>query len=206
MPPSCLPGSCATDLSAGRFYLHALLQRRDHGSLVLPPAYYQSVRDYNATQSGYLSSRCLWVTMLGVIFQSAGVTMIGYYTPFMILGSILMPIIAGLLTASTVDTAISKLLVLSGFYGFAGGVGFLSPSQLFRWRFQRPTPASASPSSCLPSNLVRPFSSQPRRASFENRLVNNLEQMVPSLNSTAIDSMGLSDLKTLVPPENWRMP
>lgn len=91
------------------------------------PTYYQAVREYSASQSGYLQFPLVAGDILGTLVQAAGVSIMGYYTPFMLAGSILIPIFAGLMTTLTVNTAVAKILVLSGFYGFAGGIGYQSP-------------------------------------------------------------------------------
>ena len=53
--------------------------------------------------------------------------MVGYYVPFMLAGSILMPIFAGLMTTFTIDTGVGKLIGIFGFLGFAAGIGFQAP-------------------------------------------------------------------------------
>jgi MFS family permease len=166
------------------------------------PTYYQAVRGYSASQSGYFQVPVLVGDIIGVLVQSIGVSIIGYYTPFMFAGSVLMPIFAGLLTTLTVKTALAKILVLSGIYGFAGGVGFLSPQSAVQMAL--PTnDASIGLSIILFGEQFGPavFVSA-AQSIFENRLAGNLHELVPSLNATSVEAMGLSDLKSLIGPED----
>lgn len=166
------------------------------------PTYYQSIRGYSASQSSYFQSPVIVGDILGVLIQSIGVSIIGYYTPFMYAGSVLMPIFAGLLTALTVHTALAKILILSGFYGFAGGIGFLSPQSAVLMALPT-SDASIGLSIILFAEQFGPavFVSA-AQSIFENRLADNLHELVPSLNSTSVEAVGLSDLKSLIGPEN----
>ncbi|KAG9597885.1 NAD(P)-binding protein, partial [Aureobasidium melanogenum] len=91
------------------------------------PTYFQVARGSTVAQSGYYQIPAIAGDIIGVGLQSTGVTLIGYYTPFMWAGTILMPILAGLLTTIKTRTSLVDVLVMTGFFGFAGGVGFLSP-------------------------------------------------------------------------------
>ncbi|RDW58220.1 hypothetical protein BP6252_13631 [Coleophoma cylindrospora] len=166
------------------------------------PTYFQAVRGYSASQSGYFQFPLVGGDTLAVIVQSVGVSIIGYYTPFMFVGSILMPIFAGLMTTLTMKTALAEILVFSGFYGFAGGIGFLSPQSAVQMSLP-PSDGSVGLSIILFAEQIGPavFVSAAQNI-FESRLASNLHELVPSLNATSVESMGLSDLKSLIGPEN----
>lgn len=51
--------------------------------------------------------------VVATIFSGALITRIGYYTPFMIFGTCLMSIGAGLLTTLEVDTGSGKVSIIS---------------------------------------------------------------------------------------------
>ena len=53
--------------------------------------------------------------------------MIGFYTPFMLTTSTLMPIATGLMTTLKVDSRLATFVGYSTFLGLAGGIGFQSP-------------------------------------------------------------------------------
>jgi hypothetical protein len=65
--------------------------------------------------------------MLGLFLQGIGTTTFGYYAPFMIFGSVCMPIAAGLMTTYDLHTSLTKIILYSAFVGFSGGIGFQAP-------------------------------------------------------------------------------
>lgn len=69
--------------------------------------------------------------LLGVIFcvviSGFAVSWLGYYTPFMILGTVLMSIGAGLLTTITPETPKVPLVLFPVLFGAGIGVGFQQP-------------------------------------------------------------------------------
>lgn len=65
--------------------------------------------------------------LIACLLQGAGVSAIGYYVPFMLAGSVLMPIFAGLMTTLTISTSLVQVSIYMVFLGFAGGIGFQSP-------------------------------------------------------------------------------
>ena len=64
------------------------------------PTYFQAVRQYSPGKSGVLMLPIVIGFLLSMLAQGAGVNMFGYYVPFMLAGSLLMPIFAGLSTYS----------------------------------------------------------------------------------------------------------
>lgn len=91
------------------------------------PTYYQVVREYSPTHSGYMMVPIVIGGTIGMLLCGSATSKIGYYTPLMILSSTLMPIFAGLITTFGVDTSFVRLSLYSGFSGFAYGVGFNAP-------------------------------------------------------------------------------
>lgn len=166
------------------------------------PTYYQAVRQYSASQSGYYQLPAMAGDIIGVLVQSVGVSIIGYYTPFMWAGSILMPILAGLLTTLTVNTALANILVLTGFFGFAGGIGFLSPQSAVQMALPTSDASIGLSIILFAEQFGAALFVSAAQSIFENRLTKNLLELTPSLNATSVEAMGLTDLKTLIGPEN----
>ncbi|KAG9751024.1 hypothetical protein KCU73_g6432, partial [Aureobasidium melanogenum] len=164
------------------------------------PTYFQVVRGSTAAQSGLYQIPAIAGDIIGVGLQSTGVTLIGYYTPFMWAATILMPVLAGLLTTIKTRTSLVEVLVMTGFFGFAGGIGFLSPQSAVQMALPK-TDASIGLSNILFAEQFGAalFVSAAQNV-FQNRLVDNLHISVPSLNATGIGTAGLGDLRDLVAP------
>lgn len=65
--------------------------------------------------------------ILGVLISGALVALIGYYTPFMLLSSALMPVGVGLLTTITPETSRGALIAYPAIFGLGVGLGFQQP-------------------------------------------------------------------------------
>ncbi|KAG9669302.1 NAD(P)-binding protein, partial [Aureobasidium melanogenum] len=148
------------------------------------PTYFQVVRGSTAAQSGYYQIPAIAGDIIGVGLQSTGVTLIGYYTPFMWAATILMPVLAGLLTTIKTRTSLVEVLVMTGCFGFAGGIGFLSPQSAVQMALPK-NDASIGLSIIL-------FAEQFGAALFVSAAQNVFQN--------SIGTAGLSDLRDLVAP------
>lgn len=167
------------------------------------PTYFQVVRGSTAAQSGYYQIPAIAGDIIGVTLQSTGVTVIGYYTPFMWAGTILMPLLAGLLTTVKVRTALASVLVMTGFFGFAGGICFLSPQSAVQMALPKQDASIGLSIILFAEQFGAALFVSAAQNIFQTRLKGNLQMAVPQLNATSIGSIGLSDLRTLVNP--WDM-
>lgn len=91
------------------------------------PTYYQIVRGYSPSESGYMMIPIVVGATIGMLLCGSGTSTIGYYTPFMLFSSVAMPIFAGLITTFGVNTSFARLIMYSGVSGFASGVAFNAP-------------------------------------------------------------------------------
>lgn len=62
------------------------------------PTYFQAIKEYSPAKSGYMMLPFIIGTLIGTLMQGGGTSTIGYYVPFMLLGSTLMPVAVGLMT------------------------------------------------------------------------------------------------------------
>ncbi|KAF2499315.1 MFS general substrate transporter, partial [Lophium mytilinum] len=87
------------------------------------PIWFQAIKGVSATKSGIMNLP----TILGLVIMSmiSGglVTVIGYYTPFMLASTILMTIGAGLLTTFETDTGHAKWIGFQFLFGAGVGLG-----------------------------------------------------------------------------------
>ncbi|KAK3321924.1 major facilitator superfamily domain-containing protein [Apodospora peruviana] len=92
------------------------------GSVYYLPIWFQAVKGSSAVESGIMNLPMLISTVVVSIIAGVAVTIFGYYTPFMILGSIFVSVGYGLLTTFKPDTPSP---VWIGYQILAGaGVGF----------------------------------------------------------------------------------
>ncbi|KAK8057326.1 hypothetical protein PG996_011263 [Apiospora saccharicola] len=91
------------------------------------PLWFQVVKGASAIQSGVGLLPMLLGVIFCVIISGFAVSWLGYYTPFMILGTVLMSVGAGLLTTITPDTSKVLLILFPVLFGAGIGVGFQQP-------------------------------------------------------------------------------
>ncbi|KAF5644801.1 major facilitator superfamily transporter [Fusarium sp. NRRL 25303] len=163
------------------------------------PTYYQLVRGYTPVKSGYMMLPIIIAATIGSLIHGAGTSALGYYTPFMLFASIIMPIAAGLITTFKIDTSFEKLIAYSALSGLAYGIGFIGPQTAV----QTVLPAEDVPlglSIMLFAQSFGPAISVPiAQVLFTNRLSDNLDGVVPGFNGTEISNSGLTEMVTNVP-------
>ncbi|KNG88130.1 efflux pump antibiotic resistance protein [Aspergillus nomiae NRRL 13137] len=167
------------------------------------PTYYQIVRSRTPSESGYLMIPILVGMMLGLFLQGIGTTTFGYYAPFMIFGSICMPIAAGLMTTYNPHTSLAQMILYSGLAGFGGGIGFQGSQAAVQ------TTLSAADVNLGIGVILFGQSMGPAvfiaiaQVMFTNQLSSILEGVVPGLTPAYIAERGLGDIKNLVPIQRW---
>jgi MFS family permease len=163
------------------------------------PTYYQLVRGYTPVKSGYMMLPIIIAATVGSLIQGAGTSACGFYTPFMLFASIIMPISAGLITTFKIDTSFEKLIAYTALSGLAYGIGFIGPQTAV----QTVLPAEDVPlglSIMLFAQSFGPALSVPiAQVLFTNRLSDNLYGIVPGLNGTHIGNSGLTEMTFNVP-------
>ncbi|KAE8383154.1 major facilitator superfamily domain-containing protein [Aspergillus bertholletiae] len=168
------------------------------------PTYYQVVRSRTPSESGYLMAPILGGMMLGLLLQGIGTTTFGYYAPFMIFGSLCMPVAAGLMTTYGVHTSLAQIILYSGFAGFSGGIGFQGSQAAVQ------TTLNAADVNLGIGVILFGQSMGPAvfiaiaQVIFTNELSSTLQGIVPWLTPAYIEEHGLSDMQTVVPVERWQ--
>jgi len=88
------------------------------------PLYFQAVRDSSATKSGVELLPYLISSTLSAIFGGVGMSLIGYVTPFMIVGGAIHTVGCGLLTMLSVDTPSVNWILWQVVAGIGVGMNF----------------------------------------------------------------------------------
>ena len=87
------------------------------------PIWFQAIKNTTATKSGINSLPMILALVIFSIVSGVLVTVLGYYTPWMIGSSVLMSIGAGLLSTWEVDTGSGKWIGYQILYGIGVGIG-----------------------------------------------------------------------------------
>jgi hypothetical protein len=144
-------------------------------------------------------------TILGlvIISMTSGVlvTVLGYYTPFMLISSVLMAIGAGMLTTFEVDSNSPRWIGYQFLFG--AGVGFGMQQTLV-------VVQTALPAADVPIGTAIMMFTQTLGGAlfisvgqnvFTNQLIKNLASVVPDLDSKLVLSVGATELKNAIPKQ-----
>ena len=139
----------------------------------------------------------------GVLGSGLLVTWFGYYTPFVVVSSVLMPLGLGLLTTIGPETPRAALIAYPAIFGLGVGLGFQQPLIGVQ--------ASLPPADVAPGTTVIVFGQTIGAAItiaigesvFQSRLVANLASYLglTNINSQELLGNGSSSLQNLVPTE-----
>jgi MFS family permease len=163
------------------------------------PTYYQVVCEYPPSKSGYMMAPVVVGSTIGMFLCGSGTSMFGYYTPFMLLSSIIMPIFAGLITTFTTNTDFARLILFTGASGFASGVGFNAPISAVQTVPSTNDDALGLAVVLFAQHFGPAVSVAIGQVVFTNQLKSNLARTIPSLNSTTIENNGLLGLTERAP-------
>jgi MFS family permease len=168
------------------------------------PTYYQVVRGYTPAKSGYMMLPIIIAGTIGALIHGFGTSILGYYAPFMLFASIIMPIAAGLITTFKINTSFAQLIIYTGFSGLAYGIGFSGPQNAV----QTVLPAEDVPLGISIMLFAQSFGPSVAVAVaqvlFVNQLSVNLNGLVPGLGGTNIENIGLTQIVASVPPAKSR--
>lgn len=92
------------------------------------PIWFQAIRGINAVDSGIRLLPMVLPMVASSICTGALVSKVGYYTPFMIVGSCIIAVGAGLLTTLEVDTSDARTTGYQILYGWGLGQTFQAPN------------------------------------------------------------------------------
>jgi len=175
------------------------------------PLYFQGVKGVSATRSGIETLPLLISVVIGSLCGGVLVTVLGYYTPFMIAGTCIFTIGCGLLSTFTPDSSFGTWF---GYQVLAGaGIGIcLQVYPPYSSLIQLPIIAVQAVSRTrdvpIATALVMFFQQLGGalfiaigQAVFQNRLIPAMQKLDPSLTGTDIVMAGATGLKALVPDQ-----
>lgn len=159
------------------------------------PIYFQSVQGTSASKSGLLILPTLGGFIFACLISGMATPIVGYYSPFAICSSVLLPVASGLLTTLKVDTSLATLIGFQVLFGAACGLGYQVPQVSVQTSLS-PQDAPIGISVILFVQALGPaiFNAAAQNV-FTTRLTQNLER-VPGVNATALESLGLSDIRS----------
>ena len=168
------------------------------------PTYYQVVRGYTPAKSGYMMLPIIIAGTVGALIHGFGTSAIGYYAPFMLFASLIMPVAAGLITTFKINTSFAELIIYTAFSGLAYGIGFSGPQNAV----QTVLPVEDVPLGTSIMLFAQSFGPAVAitvaQVLFVDQLSVNLGGLVSGVDGASIENSGLSQLVADMSPAKTR--
>ena len=155
---------------------------------ILPPNYQAGV----PSNLRDLSCLILPGSFLTTLFAGSAISMIGFYTPFMLTTSTLMPIATGLMTTLKVDSRLATFVGYSTFLGLAGGIGFQSPQFAAQTILSEEDEYIGLAVIIFAQNFGPAVFLSVAQTVLSNRIVGNLRKYAPSVDAEDLITAGLT--------------
>ncbi|KAJ7735132.1 MFS multidrug transporter [Mycena maculata] len=165
------------------------------------PIWFQAIKGVSAVKSGIDNLPMILSVVIAMIVSGGATTAIGYYTPFMILSTVLMSVGGGLITTFKVDTGHAHWIGYQVMLGLGCGLGMNQPVMAVQAVLDlKDVPTGTALIMFLQTMGGSVFVSIAQNI-WENKLVSGLTHDVPSVNPDIILRAGATSLQDAVSPD-----
>ncbi|KAJ7182973.1 major facilitator superfamily domain-containing protein [Mycena crocata] len=169
--------------------------------IYLLPIWFQAVKGVSAVKSGVDQLPLILSLVVSSLISGGLVSTVGYYTPFMILGSLLTSIGAGLLSTFEVDTGHAMWIGYQVMYGLGVGAGIQQPVMVVQTVLAPQDVATGTSLILFMQTLAGAVFVSVGQNVFRNKLVSGLASQLPSLDPALVLDNGATSLRGTVPSE-----
>lgn len=160
------------------------------------PIWFQAIKGVSVIKSGIMLLPMILSTVFGSLSSGVVISRLGYYTPFFLLSSVLMPIGAGLLVTFTPTTSHSKWIGYQVLFGIGLGVGAQQPLNVVQTVLERSDIAIGSALVMFTRFLGSAVFLPVAQNIFLNSLVSKLTNL-PGISPGAVTGGGATELRNL---------
>ncbi|KAE8147304.1 major facilitator superfamily domain-containing protein [Aspergillus avenaceus] len=162
------------------------------------PIWFQAVKNVSATKSGIMSLPLLLPMIICSVLAGVTVTMVGYYTPFMIISPVIITIAGGLLTTFEVDTGHPKWIGYQALCGIGIGMGMQQTTILVQAVLPIADVPSATALILFTQTLGGALFVSVGQNVFQNQLHKNIASQAPGVNANMVINAGATALRQAV--------
>ncbi|GKZ81332.1 hypothetical protein AnigIFM56816_005847 [Aspergillus niger] len=160
------------------------------------PIYFQGVRNVSAVHSGIDILPILIAQSISSVAIGAGVSAVGYYTPFLIGSTAFFCIGAGLLTLYTTGISTGKWIGYQILTGVGVGAGFQIPMTAIQTTLEQADVPIGSAAVIFFRSLGGAIFISVGESSFENSLVKQISETAPDVSRRLIVDAGATAFRT----------
>ena len=165
------------------------------------PIWFQAIKAVSATKSGVMNLPFIMAHVISALIAGILITSIGYYTPFMVISSVLVSIGAGLLTTWHVNTGHAMWIGYQACFGLGSGLGMNQPLMAAQTVLALDDVSIGTASVIFAQTLGGAIFISAGENIFENHLLQGLQAVVPQLDPKIVLATGATDLRSVVKPE-----
>lgn len=167
------------------------------------PIWFQAIKSVSATKSGIMNIPMILGVVLMNILAGIAVTVIGYYTPLMVLSAILMPIGAGLLSTFTTTTGHPEWIGYQFLFGAGVGIGMQMGLLAVQSVLPDKDVAIGTAIMMFSQSLGGALFISVAQNVFTNGLIKHLHSVAPELDAQFVLGVGATEIKNKIEPQYW---
>lgn len=165
------------------------------------PIWFQAVKGVDAYESGIRNIPVLLAVVVGTIISGGLVSKVGYYTPFMLLSTVLTSVGAGLFTTFEVDTGSPQWIGYQVICGFGIGLGLQLPLVAIQTILDMTEIPTATALILFMQLFGAAIFVSVGESLVTNRLVSYISRTVPGVDAVAVASSGATNIQHAIPAE-----
>lgn len=166
-------------------------------NLLQLPIWFQSIKGASATKSGIMNLPMIIAVVVLGILAGGLVTACGYYTPFMIVSSIVMTIGAGLLSTLETDSGHPKWIGYQVLFGVGLGIGMQQPMIVTQTALKAEDIPSGTAIVMFSQTLGGAVFVSVAQNVFQNQLLHNIQMYAPGADAARLVSAGATMLRSV---------
>ncbi|KAJ7746353.1 major facilitator superfamily transporter [Mycena metata] len=165
------------------------------------PIWFQAIKGVSAVRSGIDNLPMILALVVGSMLAGILITQFGYYTPFMLLSSVLMAVGAGLLSTLKPDTPAPRWIGYQIVFGFGVGTGMQGPLLAAQTALSLLDVPIGTSTVMFVQTLGGALFISVGQNVFQNKLISGLVAKVPGVSPLLVLSSGATNLKNAVDPK-----
>ncbi|GAB7344585.1 hypothetical protein MBLNU457_3081t1 [Dothideomycetes sp. NU457] len=164
------------------------------------PIWFQAIKGIDPVQSGIRTIPLILAMVIFIIMSGALIQRIGYYTPFMIAGAVIMPIGCGLISTWTPNSGANQWIGYQVFAGIGMGMALQQPNIAAQTVLARKDASMGVGLMILGQTMGGAIFASVSQNVIDTQLLKNLTQHpIAGINPASIVNAGATNLRKLVP-------
>jgi MFS family permease len=165
------------------------------------PIWFQAVKGASAVKSGIMNIPMLLSVTIFSVLAGAVVTTLGYFTPFMIIGSVLGAVGLGITSLFKPESGAGVWIGFQIVAGVGMGLGFQQPMIAVQTVLEMRDVPTGTALAVFSQTLGGSLFSSVAQNVFSNKLVTYTEELAPGLDPQVVLATGATSIQSTIPSE-----